>query len=311
MMLSRVAERLYWMARYLERAEDTARLISEYSHLVLDVPRQVEPGWQVLIDTLDAQSLFARRYRNPSERNVIKFLLAEKANPCSIRYAIGAARENVRTTRDVLPSQAWELVNELYLYVSDVAGDSLSRTPRFGFLEKVMAANQQLNGLLQTSVTRDHTLWFITLGQLVERADMTSRVLDVAIGTIGTQGQGTLSEIPLLWAHLLKSLSATAAYRRQVGPTLNPDEVIEFVLKQRRFPRSIAHCLDGIEETVSMLKAPGGMLHGLRRILQPVDRFAADIDEPARLHRLIDQFQLGLAGLDDDFHETWFARSRQ
>lgn len=307
MMLSRVAERLYWMARYLERAEDTARLISAYSHLVLDAPSNVEPDWQVPVDTLDASPLFAKRYRKLDERNVIRFMLADEKNPSSILRSISTARENVRTTRDVLPAQAWELVNELHIYVSETAADSLARTPRFSFLESVIARNQQLNGLIGSSVTRDHPLWFIKLGQLVERADMTSRILDTAIGAIGAhQRQGEVTDVPLLWGNLLKSLSATAAYRRLVGPTLIPDEVVDFVLKRRSFPRSIAYCLDGIEETVSMLKAPAGMLHALRRVLQPIDRYRADIDSPDRLHRLIDSFQAGLGELDDAIHETWF-----
>jgi uncharacterized alpha-E superfamily protein len=309
MMLSRVAERLYWMARYLERAEDTARLIGEYSHLILDIPRGVEPGWNVLIDTMDAAPDFNKRYRNLSERNVIKFLLADRDNACSIHHSIVAARENVRTTRDVLPAQAWELVNELYLYVADSAEGSLSRSHRFRFLEIVVARNQQLNGLIQTSVTRGHTLWFIQLGQLIERADMSSRIIDVTTAAIESHDDAQLLDVPLLWANLLKSLSATAAYRRQIGPTLNPDDVIDFVLKRRQFPRSIVHCLDGIEETVGRLKAPGGMLRSLRMILRAINHYQADAGSPSELHQLIDEFQMGLADLDEAIREIWFAQA--
>jgi uncharacterized alpha-E superfamily protein len=307
MMLARVAERLYWMGRYLERAENSARLISAYSHLILDIPLGVEPGWKVLIDTFDAGPIFARRYRKDSERNVIKFLLADKDHPSSIRYSVSAARENVRTTRDVLPAQAWELVNELHLYVSEATEHSLARTERFEFLENVIARNQQLNGLIQSSVTRDHALWFITLGQLLERADMTSRTVDVVTAAIGSGGRSTMPEVPLLWANLLKSLSATAAYRRQVGPILAPDEVIEFVLKRRQFPRSIVHCLDRVEETVAQLKAPAGLLRSLRHTLQPINRYQADIESPEKLHQLIDNLQIDLADLDAAVHEIWFA----
>lgn len=308
MMLSRVAERLYWMARYLERAEDTARLISAYSHLILDIPRGVEPGWNILIDTLDAQTLFGARYRKLSERNVVKFLIADEDNICSIRDSISSARENVRTTRDVLPAQAWELVNELYIYVNERAEGALSRTARFDFLETIIARNQQINGLIQTTVSRDHALWFIELGQLIERADMTSRIVDVATSAIGSQRDSAISEVPLLWANLLKSLSATAAYRRQVGPTLSPDEVVEFILKRRQFPRSIVHCLDGIEETVAQLKAPEGMLRALRQTLKPINAFRADMEAPQKLHCLIDDFQVRLGELDEGINETWFAR---
>jgi uncharacterized alpha-E superfamily protein len=309
MMLSRVAERLYWMGRYLERAEGTARLVDAYTHLILDIPRGLEPGWQILIDTLDAAPLFQARYQNVSERNVVKFLLADRDNPSAVRHSIAAARENVRTTRDVLPAQAWELVNELHLFVADAAEQALPRKHRFEFLETVIGRNQQLNGLIHTTVTRDHALWFIKLGQLIERADMTSRIVDVATAAIGSTGDPALPEVPLLWANLLKSLSATAAYRRQVGPMLTPEEVIDFVLKRPQFPRSIVYCLDSIEETIAQLKAPGGMLRSLRVSLRPISRYAADIQAPDRLHRLIDEFQIGLGDLDDAIHEVWFARA--
>jgi uncharacterized alpha-E superfamily protein len=311
MMLSRVAERLYWMARYLERAEDSARLISAYSHLILDIPRGIEPGWNVLIDTFDAAPVFNTRYRRMSERNVIKFLLADDDNPSSIRSSISSARENVRTTRDVLPAQAWELVNELYLYVSAAAENAFGRNQRFDFLETVIARNQQINGLILTSVSRDHSLWFIKLGQFMERADMTSRIVDVATAAIDSSDEGreSMPEVPLLWANLLRSLSATAAYRRQIGPILTPDEVIDFVLRRRQFPRSIVHCLDSIEETVAQLKAPEGMLRSLRLLLRPITQYRADIlDAPQDLHQLIDGFQAQLADLDEAIHDVWFAR---
>lgn len=309
MMLSRVAERLYWMARYLERAEDSARMISAHSHLILDIPRGLEPSWKVLIDTFDAAPAFNARYQNESERNVIKFLLADSDNPTSIRYAISTARENVRTTRDVLPAQAWELVNELYIYVSEQADHSLARTPRFEFLETVIARNQQLNGLIQTSVSRDHSLWFIELGRLIERADMTSRIVDVATTAIDSHDASTVPDVPLLWGNLLKSLSATAAYRRKIGPTLTPEEVVDFVLKRRQFPRSIVFCLDRVEESISRLQGPPGMLRSLRLILGPLNRFKADMNKPMKLHKLIDEFQASLIELNDAIDETWFGQA--
>ncbi|MGD8809074.1 MAG: alpha-E domain-containing protein [Gammaproteobacteria bacterium] len=307
MMLSRVAERLYWMARYLERCEDTARLVSAYTHLILDLPRGAEPGWHVLIDTFDSQSRFAKRYRKSTERNVIKYLLVDTDNASSIPFAIKAARENVRTTRDVLPAHAWELVNELQLYASDVGDAVLARTPRFDFLEHVIAKNQQLNGLLHTSVTRDHAYWFIILGQLIERADMTSRVLRVATQAIDSHRGHSLPELPLLWANLLKSLSATAAYRRRVGPGVEPNEVIEFILTQQRFPRSIIYCLDCIEETAGHLKAPAGLLRSLRHIVTTVQHYRPDIESPGKLYAMIEKLQAGLGDIDSSIQELWFA----
>ena len=112
-MLSRVAQRVYWMARYIERAEDTARLVSAYNHLIMDIPRGSQPGWEILVRILDADPVFDDWFRVRNEQNVLRLLIGEAEAECSIPFAVNAARENVRTTRDVIPDEVWELVNEL------------------------------------------------------------------------------------------------------------------------------------------------------------------------------------------------------
>ena len=116
-LLSRVADRLYWMARYMERAEDTARVTQAYTHLVMDIPEGTELGWDVLVHILDGQPAFENQYRAYNEQNVLKFLIADEDNFGSIRQSVKAARENVRTTRDQIPTDAWEVINELYRYI--------------------------------------------------------------------------------------------------------------------------------------------------------------------------------------------------
>ena len=115
-MLSRVAENLYWLARYLERAENTARLIRSYNHLIMDIPKGTEPSWMILVDILDAQSEFEVRYQQRNELNVHKFLVTGANATSSIRFAINRARDNLRITRDVLPEEAWEQINELQIF---------------------------------------------------------------------------------------------------------------------------------------------------------------------------------------------------
>ena len=306
MMLSRVAERLYWMARYLERAEDTARLVNSYSQFVLDIPKGYEPGWNVLLKTIDGEETFDQSYRRPTERNIIKFLIADEQHLNSIRYSIKAARENVRTTRDVLPKTAWELMNELHLFVEQQSESSIARNKRFDFLKKIIACNQQLNGLIATTVTRNRALWFLQLGQLMERSDMTSRIVDVATAEINARATLPVPGIPLLWSNLLHSLSAISAYQREVGPIIDANEVIEFVLKMSQFPRSLAYCTNAIEETIGQLKAPNGMLRSLRSISRKIARFDTQEFTLDELHKFIDGFQAGLADLHDGISDTWF-----
>jgi uncharacterized alpha-E superfamily protein len=306
MMLSRVVERLYWMARYLERAEDTARLVSAYSHFILDVPVGVEPGWGVLIRTIDVEPEFAARFKRVSERNVIKYLLADTENRSSIRSSIAAARENVRTTRDVLPVQTWELMNELYLYVDDAASLAIARNTRFKLLEAVIAGNQRINGTILTTVTQDHVLWFLTLGQLLERFDMTSRILDVGASAISRRSQLPAHYRLLLWGNLLTSLSATSAYRRTMGPVLGRDQVIDFVVKAHLFPRSLLSCLNRIEETFGHLAAPAGLFRDLRGLARRVNDLSVEQVSSTDLHGAIDGFQARLANIHDAIREIWF-----
>jgi uncharacterized alpha-E superfamily protein len=118
-MLSRVAENIYWLARYVERAENTARIVTVNANLLLDLPKGIAPGWRPLIDITGANALFEEHYKDYGERQVVRFLLGDERYPGSILSALGAARENCRTIRDVVPREAWEQINELYLFARE------------------------------------------------------------------------------------------------------------------------------------------------------------------------------------------------
>ena len=161
-MLSRVAERVYWMARYLERAENTARLISVYSNLLLDLPRGTKVGWHSLIDISGAQDEFAATHRVQDERTVVRFLLAEQ-NEISILSILSMARENARTTREVIPAEAFEQINNLYLFAKENAANGISRGPRNALLEEIIVSCQQLTGLLAGTLSHNHVHKFIRI----------------------------------------------------------------------------------------------------------------------------------------------------
>ena len=143
-MLSRVAERTYWAARYLERIENTVRLISVYDKLMYDLPTSVGIGWYNLITINSAEEAFDERYKVQDERNVIKFLLSEENNPVSVVSNLRFARENLRTTRDVIPAQSWVMINELNLFVTENLQQGINRSQRFNFLNGVIKICQQI-----------------------------------------------------------------------------------------------------------------------------------------------------------------------
>jgi len=305
-MLSSVAERLYWMSRYLERAEDTARLVGAYNHLIMDIPRGSEPAWDIMIRILEAEHAFEERYRAVTEQNVIKLLLADTAAPCSIPFAIATARENVRTTRDVLPEEAWELVNELHLYVGEAAKSSVGRRNRHTFLAEVIARCQMINGLLLSTLSRDHAYRFIKLGRLLECADMGTRVVDVGAGDILDRAGSHAAIEPLLWSALLQALSASSAYRREIGPIVEKNDVVNFIFTQGNFPRSIKFCVAGIREELTPLNNHEQALRAINRIRRRLNRLAVDALSREELHAFIDDFQLQLSALHQSIADTWF-----
>ncbi|MGB1140061.1 MAG: alpha-E domain-containing protein [Halioglobus sp.] len=305
-MLSRVADRLYWMARYLERTEDTARLTQSYTHLVMDIPAGTELGWEVLISILDAGPLFEQRFRAYNEQNVLNFLLADKDNGCSVAYSIAAARENVRTTRDVLPEEVWEHINGLYLYCQEHAESSIGRRNRHRFLDQVIARCQMINGLLLTTLCRDHAYRFIKLGALLERADMTTRIIDVGAAALLADQRHQSSVDPLLWASMLQSLSARGTYDRHMGPIVEANSVVDFVFREASLPRSVRFCLNGIRRELQPLKNNTEALKLVERYRRSLSRFNVEDASKEQLHEFIDRFQSGLNELSDTIVNTWF-----
>jgi len=301
-----VAERVYWMGRYLERAECTARLIDAYHHMVMDIPRGSQPGWDILVRILDAEPLAAEHFRVANETNVLRLLVSEDEAACSIPFAVRSARENVRTTRDVLPEEVWELVNELHLYTREQAEKSVGRRHRQAFLQEVVSRTQVINGVWRNTLCRDHAYRFIKVGQLLERADMATRIIDVgAADILGREGtQQALDH--LLWGTLLKSLCALGPYRRQVGPLVEPGSVVDFVFMEQSFPRSVRFCLRGIREELGPLRGNEEALRVIERARRKLRRFFRTEWEREELHAFIDDLQLVLNTLHDAISDRWF-----
>ena len=305
-MLSRVAERLFWMARNLERAEDTARLVYAYSHMTMDIPKATEPGWDILVNILDAQSVYADRHRVYNEQNVLKFMIADEDNVGGIYHAIRAARENVRTTRDALPEEAWEYVNELYIYAEEFAEKSIGRRNRYQFLETVITRCQMINGMIVSTIPRDHAHRFIKLGRLIERADMTSRVIDVGAAVLMSPDRHHSTVDPLIWASLLKALSAMGAYRRNIGPHVEAESMVDFILREESFPRSIKFCLNGIRNELCSLKNNESTLKLVDKTRRKLSRFDSAKQSTEELHAFIDDFQANLININSTIASTWF-----
>lgn len=306
-MLSRVAENLYWMTRYMERAENAARLINAVTLMSLDMPGDVRFGWDSLVRVAGLDQAFFEHYREANEIAVMQFLIRDENNPSSILNCITLARENTRTFREVLPWECWEWVNELYLYAKQNLIGDLSRRRRYDVLQAVIRRRQSIVGLLAGTMSRDAAFQFLRLGRNVERADMTSRILDVSCAVILPRTEvGTTQYSDLAWMNILKALSAYQMYRRYVSVHADGVKVIEFLLKNREFPRTITHCLREMLEVLRQLPHPEPILAMTQEMLALVEHADAGTLAQGGLHAYSDQLQLALAKVDDALRRHYF-----
>lgn len=308
-MLSRVAERMYWIGRYLERCESTARLVGVTSAAALDLPRGVEPGWASLLTIIGAEATFHGRYQNADERNVVRFLLADAWHSASLVQSVSLARENARTTREIMPTESWELINDLHRHVSENAQSGVARRGRHEFLAAVIAAAQQITGQLDGTMSHDHPWQFFRLGQTLERADMSTRIIDACSVITDARGRGESppeSFESVLWMSLLRSLSALQMYRQTMRERVSGEDVLRYLLGDRRFPRAVAFCLDEMESTLRHLPRPAVPLRCVsdaRSVL-----FDSDVETlmSGGLRGYLDRLQLEFGIIHSHIGQTWF-----
>jgi len=306
-MLSRVAENLYWMARYLERAENTARLISVNANLLLDLPKNVQPGWEPLIEITESAVLFNKHYQEMDERSVVKFLIADTDNPGSILSSLVFARENVRTVRDFMPRETWEQVNAVYLHAKGNLASGLGRRGRFAYLRDIIHGVQQITGLLAGSMTHDEGYDFLRMGRNLERADMTIRIIDVSSAKLLPNTSGELTPFEnIKWMGVLKSLSGYQMYRRAMQVRVRRPDVLKFLFKERLFPRAFYHSLCEVESCLRALPRYELPLTGLTHIKELVTGSKIEAMSQDELHAFIDGLEQQLIGLHKAISDTYF-----
>ena len=316
-MLSRVAERAYWLGRYMERAENTARIIDVMSGLLLDLPRNTRYGWGALVDITGANEEFYERFDHADERNVVRYLLNDKLSRVSVISALTAARENARTTREIIPIEAWERVNDMYHRCRDFGGGNIARRARDDYVQSVIGGCQTMTGLLMGAMRHDDAFYFIRLGRNLERADMTTRIVDVGTASLLTDmvsplGSDLDEEDPLsnaLWMSVLRSLNAFQAYRQHVQERVSAEEVIQFLLQDPAFPRTVVQCLGSLEKCARTMPQPEAVVSAAQRARRMTTRAKLGSMRSKQLHTFIDKLQLRLADIHDEIAASWFLSS--
>jgi uncharacterized alpha-E superfamily protein len=310
-MLSRVAESLYWMGRYIERAEDLTRLIAVNFNAVLDQAHlDGQQGWAPLVAMNGDEALFYEIYGEANVSNVIEFMLWQPLNPNAVTACITHARENARSVREQISSEMWEHLNRLYLLLRNVDRNAVLNNPHDIF-QQVRDGSQTFQGVTLATMTHSEPYEFIRLGSHLERADKTVRILTAKYDQVNSLPVGS-AETALQLIALLRSCSAFEPFRRTSGLILQIDQVVEYLLLSREFPRAVLFCLNRSLQAFDRLSDPTEPLkpdHPRRSL----GRLAADLEYlnladvlGAPMNDYLDRLLLRLNVIADDVSRTYF-----
>jgi uncharacterized alpha-E superfamily protein len=312
-MLSRVADSIYWLNRYIERAENVARFIDVNLKLIMEMPIGIAQQWEPLITTTGDLAIFQERYGQATAENVIHLLSFDPSYPNSILSCLRSARENARSVREIISTEMWEQINSFYLFVNEAAMNQSLAAMHHEFFAEVKMSSHLFAGVTDATMTHNEGWHFGQVGRFLERADKTSRILDVkyfillpSVKDIGT----TLDEIE--WMSLLKSASAYEMYRKTGQHRITPTQVAEFLILNREFPRSIQFCLLQAERSIFQIAGTplGSWTNLLERSLgqlrSELDYLTIEEIIQSGLHEFLDRFQQRLNDVSKNLFQTFF-----
>jgi len=311
MLLSRVAESLYWINRYLERAENISRFVEVSESMALDCPPGSAEPWLPLVDASGDRNEFDQSYINKNPNDVISFLLKDRENPNSIISCICMARENARQIRDVITSEMWEQINSLYWSIQE--GEALWHQPAQEQLFEIRRGCQLFYGVTDSTFSHDIAWHFSKLGRHLERADKTSRILDVKYFLLLPNLQeigGAIDE--LQWISLLRSAGAYQMFRRSEQGSISPNAIASFLLLDPIFPRSVRFCLESVNQSLGTIQnspisgKPNDLECLIGLLLSKWSFIRIDQLIKNGLHEAIDSLQIDLNKLNNLIHDFYF-----
>ena len=315
-LLSRVADAVYWMGRYTERAENVARFIGVNQNLMLDLPGGHGEQWQPIVDTTGDRAAFLARYGVATEENVVRFLAFDAENPNSIYSCVLAARENARSVRDTISSEMWEQMNTLYLLISEQSRKPLPAVlPEF--CHQVRFACHLFQGITHATMSHNEAWHFIRLGGMLERADKTTRMLDVkyfillpSVSDIGTPYDD------IQWTAVLKSVSGFEMYRKRFG-RISPERIVEFLLLDAEFPRAVRYCMGFADQSLHSITGtrPGAFSCAAEQrigmLRSELDFAHVDSILKSGLHEFFDALETKMNTIDECVLGDFFAQRPQ
>ncbi len=308
-MLSRLAENLYWCGVYVERADATARLVDVTYHSLLESrPAEMTSAWRDVLRLLHADEGYKTWREDITGLGVMEYLVVDANNPSSIVQAVGQAREDTRSVRETVPTEFWEAVNDFHLDLGRRDLQAMLRTQPFEIFELVRWRSQAVVGIAAETMLRDDGWRFFTIGRLLERAKTVCRLL------VTRYAELLRTAAPLAfhnWVSVLKSVSAFEAFRKSYRASMDPADVVEFLVLRADFPRSVLFCLEGTEHELAELTAPDEVTRPQRLI----GRVRADLEYRSVGELLDEDLKIFLSGMQqrvqdvDDAIATSFFRN--
>jgi uncharacterized alpha-E superfamily protein len=294
-MLSRVANSLYWMSRYIERSENIARIVDVNLQLLLDFrsldEKRLAEHWLPIVQTTGDEKQFFDLHPKATAQAVTEFLVFQTENPNSIVSSICQARENARMVRDQITVELWEELNRLYWFVKTPQARQAWKGSPTDFFQQVKAGSLHIIGLTDATLIHNEGWWFAQAGKFLERADKTSRILDLRYHTLPEKGAPTTvsQEDALEWSAILHSCSAWDAYKTHHGAEVSPRLVAEFLLLNEDFPRSVRFC---VSELNYALRKISGVAEG--RFCNDAEKLAGRLEAELQFSTMDEIFDHGL-----------------
>jgi uncharacterized alpha-E superfamily protein len=310
-MLSRVAESMFWMSRYVERAENVARFIDVNCNLMLDSTVMQQEQWLALVDTTGDRDTFSKKHVTATSADVIDFLAFDPTNLNSIVSCVRAARENARTIRDVISSEMWEQINTFYLMINDPGAKARAIESPYEFFNQVKTAAYLIIGVTDNTMSNSEGWNFCRLGRFIERADKTSRIVDVKYYMLLAPAALGQAQDDIQWGAVLKSASALEMFRKK-HRRIQPAKVIEFLLLDEEFPRSIRFCLRTARNAVQAITAHNRSGSALRAeefinsIFEELSATSVETVLQSGLHEYLDELQTNLNKSGEAIHQAFF-----
>ena len=303
-MLSRVANSIYWMCRYIERAENVARFISVNLNLLLDMPSEKGKHWDPLVSITGDHELYEKKYDGYDQDSVIRFLTFDREYPNSILTCLAAARENGRSIREIISSEMWEHLNNFYLELAHASSPRFALEDPHRFFKIIQMRSHLFTGLMDCTMSHGEAWNFARIGMMLERADKTSRILDVKYFMLLPQSDLVNTPVDnIQWTAVLKSASASEMFRKEYH-LITPRNVADFLIFNTYFPRSIRHCVNKSQVALHRITGTSnGAAHNeaekkLGRMVADLEY--SDIDEVigSGLHEYLDALQTKLNHVD-------------